>query len=154
MSSKVTTEQPPLVELLGDAGREAALLALDDERDLLRAPALGFGIGGLLQQVGKLSTSASGSPNRFGAVRPSNFSAERLTSVTRLPRPMTPADTRKHGLHEAATLGELAVGGLKLVRWLKSSLVMALKLADNRRRSPSPRRIGSSALRASPPGQR
>ena len=33
------------------------------------------------------------------------------------------------------------------VRWLSSSLVMALKFIDSRRRSPSPRRIGSSTLR-------
>ena len=33
------------------------------------------------------------------------------------------------------------------VRWRSSSLVMALKFIDRRRRSPSPRRIGSSTLR-------
>ncbi len=80
----------------------------------------------------------------------SSFSAERLASVMRFwrSRPMTPADTPEStaSMKRRRSMS-CALAVTRSVRWRSSSLVMALKFIDSRRRSPSPRRIGSSTLR-------
>ncbi len=132
------------------AHREVALLAADDERDLvLRAALVLVGAAEHGRELGhRLGERAADRARRRRG--PAASPPKRLASVMRpwRSRPMTPADTPDSTAsmkRRRSVSWVLAV--TRSVRWRSSSLVMALKFIDRRRRSPSPRRIGSSTLR-------
>ena len=142
---------PRPARLVRHAHREVALLAADDERDLVlrRGPCARSASRRAWPRTRARPRRARGRRARRSS-RPSSFCAERLASVMRpwRSRPMTPADTPDS---TASMKRRRSVSWLlavtSSVRWRSSSLVMALKFIDRRRRSPSPRRIGSSTLR-------